>query len=61
MESKPGTKTTEFWMALAPAVAAVMQSLKGDPENSRYMIICATAIGMAYITSRTFIKYKQLK
>jgi hypothetical protein len=60
MQSKPGTKTTEFWVAMAPVGAGLLEALKGDPENSRYLIICGTFLGVAYIVSRTLIKYKQL-
>ena len=59
METKPGTKTTEFWIAVAPVLAGLIDGLKGDASNSKYVIICGTALGVVYIASRTLIKWKQ--
>lgn len=58
MEVKPGTKTTEFWVAVAPVLAGMVESLKGDPINNRYMIVCGTVLGALYILSRTLVKWK---
>jgi len=59
MESKPGTKTTEFWIALAPVLAGLIDGLKGDAANSKYVIVCGTLLGMTYIASRTLVKWKR--
>lgn len=61
MEQKPGTKTSEFWIALAPVLLGMIEGFKGDPEMSKYLIVCGTALGFAYIISRTVIKYKNSK
>jgi hypothetical protein len=61
MEQKPGTKTTEFWIALAPVLIGVIEGQRGDPENNRYLIVCGTALGCMYILSRTFLKIKTTK
>ena len=61
MEPKPGTKTTEFWVALAPVILGLIEGQKGDPENSKYLIVCGTALGCIYIISRTLVKYKSGK
>lgn len=55
---KSGTKTTEFWMALAPIAIGLVDGSKEDPETKKLMIICATAIGAVYIVCRTLIKWK---
>ena len=56
METKSGTKTTEFWMALAPVLIGLIEGQKGDAENSKYLIICGTVLGCMYIISRTLLK-----
>lgn len=58
MEKKPGTKTTEFWIAIAPVILGLVEGFKGDTELTKYLIVCGTALGFAYILSRTFIKVK---
>ena len=58
MEQKPGAKTTEFWVALAPVILGLIEGQKGDPENSKYLIVCGTVLGCMYIASRTFLKMK---
>lgn len=58
MEVKPGTKTTEFWVTLAPVLAGLIEGVRGDPINNRYMIVCGTVLGALYITSRTLVKWK---
>jgi hypothetical protein len=58
MEQKSGTKTTEFWVALAPVLIGLIEGQKGDAENSRYLIVCGTALGCIYIISRTLLKLK---
>lgn len=55
---KSGTKTTEFWISIAPVLIGVVESNKGDPEMGKYLIICGTALGMVYILSRTWLKAK---
>lgn len=59
MEQKSGTKTTEFWVALAPVLIGLIEGQKGDAENSRYLIVCGTALGCMYIASRTLLKLKK--
>lgn len=61
MEQKSGTKTTEFWVAIAPAILGLIEGQRGDPENGKYLIICGTALGIAYIASRTWLKIKTTK
>jgi len=59
MDQKPGTRTTEFWVTLAPVILGLIEGQKGDPENSKYLIICGTTLGCIYIISRTWLKTKQ--
>ena len=54
--SKPGVKTTEFWVSIAPVILGLVESQKMDPTNNMVLIICGTALGMAYIVSRTMVK-----
>jgi hypothetical protein len=56
-ENKPGAKTTEFWVALAPVLMGLVEG-KNDPEILKYMIVAASVLGGLYIVSRTLIKYK---
>lgn len=58
MNSKPGTKTTEFWVSIAPVLAGLIEGMKGDKEMGKYLIICGTFLSCAYIISRTVLKYK---
>jgi hypothetical protein len=58
METKPGTKTTEFWVALAPVLMGLIEG-KNDPEILKYIIVCASVLGGLYIVSRTIVKYKK--
>lgn len=53
-----GIKTTEFWVSIAPAIMAYVQ--KDNVELSKYLLICATILGVAYITSRTWVKCKHV-
>jgi hypothetical protein len=61
MEVKPGTKTTEFWVALAPVLAGLVEGVRGDSENNRYLMVCGTVLGVFYISSRTLVKYVSSK
>lgn len=61
MEQKPGTKTTEFWVAVAPVIIGLIEGFKGDSEMSKYLIVSGTALGFAYIISRTALKWKNCK
>jgi hypothetical protein len=36
----------------------LIEGQKGDAENSRYLIVCGTALGCIYIISRTLLKLK---
>ena len=38
-ETKPGVKTTEFWVTIAPALGGLMEMSKGDPETDRILIL----------------------
>jgi len=58
METKPGAKTTEFWVALAPVLMGLIEG-KNDPEILKYIIVCASVLGGLYIVSRTIVKYKK--
>lgn len=58
MEAKPGTKTTEFWVTLAPVLGGLVESMKGNPETGKHLIICGTVLGCFYIVSRTIVKFK---
>jgi hypothetical protein len=53
---KTGIKTTEFWVSIAPVILGLVESQKMDPANNMVLIICGTALGMAYIVSRTMVK-----
>jgi hypothetical protein len=55
---KPGTKTTEFWVALAPVFMGLIDG-KDDPEILKYIIVCASVLGGLYIISRTLVKWKK--
>jgi hypothetical protein len=56
-QQKPGAKTTEFWVALAPVLMGLVEG-KNDPELLKYMIVSASILGGLYIISRTIVKYK---
>jgi hypothetical protein len=53
-----GTKTTEFWVSIAPVMVGLVEAMKGDTQNSTILIVCATVLGCFYIASRTFVKIK---
>lgn len=55
---KSGTKTTEFWISIAPVLVGVVEAIRGDAKNSTILIICGTVLGGLYILSRTLIKTK---
>jgi hypothetical protein len=55
---KPGTKTTEFWVALAPVFMGLIDG-KDDPEILKYIIVCASVLVGLYIISRTLVKWKK--
>jgi len=54
--NKPGIKTTEFWVAIAPVLMGMMEAMKGDSKNSALIIICGTVLGSLYMVSRTVVK-----
>jgi hypothetical protein len=56
--TKPGTKTTEFWIALAPIAIGIVEGSKNDPETNRYLILAGSILGGIYIISRTVVKWK---
>jgi len=57
METKPGTKTTEFWVALSPVLLGLVEG-KDNPEIQKYMIVAGSVLGGLYIISRTLVKWK---
>lgn len=56
-ETKPGAKTTEFWVTLAPVLLALVEG-RDNPEMLNTIIICGSVLGALYIISRTVVKYK---
>ena len=56
VSSKSGVRTTEFWVSIAPVILGLVESQKMDQTTNMVMIICGTALGMAYIISRTMVK-----
>lgn len=57
--NKPGVKTTEFWVSLAPVFLGMVEAMKGDTANSGLLIICATILGGLYMISRTMVKNRR--
>ena len=57
--SKPGVKTTEFWVSLAPVFLGMVEAMKGDTANNALLIICATILGGLYMVSRTMVKNRR--
>lgn len=55
---KTGTRTTEFWISVAPVLMGLVESYKGDAEMGKYLIVCGTFLGGVYIISRTWLKAK---
>lgn len=55
---KQGAKTTEFWISVAPIIGGLVESIKGDAQNYRYLIVCGTILSSLYIISRTVVKFK---
>ena len=53
-----GTKTTEFWTAIVPTAIGLIEGMKGDPENAKFLLICGTVLCAIYIVSRTVLKCK---
>jgi len=58
---KTGTKTTEFWVSVAPVLLGLVESYKGDADMGKYLVVCGTALGMVYIASRTWLKANTTK
>lgn len=56
-ESKPGVKTTEFWMMIAMQIILTLNTLEiwtYVPE--RYSLLAQTILGTAYMLSRGWAK-----
>ena len=53
MDSKPGIKSTEFWMAVVTAITGIVLIFKGNAEAGAAMVATATA---AYGISRGITK-----
>lgn len=58
---KDGTKTTEFWISIAPVLIGLVEGMKGDAEIAKWLIVCGTALSVMYIVSRTLLKLKTCK
>ena len=63
METKPGYKTTEFWVVMATIVAGVLGSLLSPSQAEQGAVwanwigvICATASACAYAIARGLTK-----
>jgi hypothetical protein len=59
MELKSGTKTTEFWVAIAPILIGIVDGSKSDIETKKYLMLSGTILAGMYIVSRTIVKCKQ--
>lgn len=55
-KTKAGVKTTEFWVSIAPVILGLIDRQQDDPDLNMTLVICSTALGMAYIVSRTMVK-----
>lgn len=56
-QQKPGVKTTEFWLALAVAVAGAVASAYSETDAGRIAGIIASALSaMGYGVSRALTK-----
>jgi len=53
---KTGTRTTEFWISIAPVLIGMVEGYKGNSEIAKWLIGCGTALGIIYIASRTILK-----
>lgn len=53
---KSGTKTTEFWVSIAPVLIGLIEGMKGDKEIAKWLIVCGTSLSIIYIASRTVLK-----
>jgi len=58
---KSGTKTTEFWVSIAPVLIGLIEGMKGDKEIAKWLIVCGTALSIIYIISRTALKVTACK
>jgi hypothetical protein len=58
---KDGTKTTEFWVSIAPVLIGLIEGMKGDAEIAKWLIVCGTSLSVVYIVSRTLLKLKVCK
>lgn len=54
---KPGYKTSEFWVVVAPVLASFVEMSRGDGETGKLLTICATVLASVYIISRAWIKH----
>ena len=53
---KQGTRTTEFWVSIAPVLLGMVEGYKGNAEIAKWLIVCGTALSVIYIASRTILK-----
>ena len=53
---RSGTKTTEFWVSIAPVLIGLIEGMKGDKEIAKWLIVCGTSLSIMYIASRTVLK-----
>lgn len=55
-EIKLGSKTSEFWVTLAPIIATMVNGVSENSEDKKYLMVCACVLGSLYICSRTLVK-----
>lgn len=58
---KQGTRTSEFWVSIAPAILGIVEGYKGNAEIAKWLIGCGTVLGVFYIASRTVLKFVACK
>jgi hypothetical protein len=60
-EAKPGVKTTEFWITVAPVIMALIEGKNATPEQTNILIIAGSILGGLYLVSRTIVKMTSKK
>lgn len=58
---KQGTRTSEFWVSIAPVLIGMVEGYKGNIDIAKWLIGCGTALGLVYIASRTILKFVACK
>ena len=56
--TKPGWKTSEFWITLLVNTIGVLGVLQGSvpPADAKYVVMALTVLNSVYTVARTFIK-----